>query len=147
MPAEINIFIDNGAGHIKFLMPDMLDAFDEEGNAIKRDVNVEDVLFVYELLVEGIKANEHTLGWGEAPRAGGAPPAKRQEVPAPDGVPVPEHCGQPCEFKPAFVNPKTQKPVSAKFQCRNANCPSKAQTGGYAWSVFLDRWMKEQAEG
>ncbi|NBU24524.1 MAG: hypothetical protein EBS39_02670 [Gammaproteobacteria bacterium] len=33
------------------------------------------------------------------------------------------------EFKPAFTNPKTQKRVSAKFQCRNKECPAKAVNG------------------
>lgn len=145
MTIEINVFIGKGIGHIKYTMPDELDAYDDEGNEIRRPATISDGVAAYGVLVEALAAAGHDLGRQEMPqRGGGSTP--RAEVPPPAGVPVPVHCGQDCEFKPAFTNPRNQKQISAKFQCRNNACPDKAGTG-YAWSVFLDRWMKQQQEG
>ena len=146
MPAEINVFLDKGEGHIKYTLPDQLDAFDAEGNEILRPVTPEDAVMVYNTLVEAIKGSGHELG-REAPRSfGGGGQKARPEDPPPAGVTVPEHDGQKCIFKPAFVNPKTSKQVSAKFVCRAGEaCTGKV--GGYPWSVWLDAWMREQNEG
>lgn len=133
MPAEINAFFTGG--HIKVLFSDLEGA---DGNPYPWP-NAELVKQLKELTD---LAAEVGLVSAPPPSTGAAPKPKRPEEPPPPGVSIPDHCGEPCEFKPAFTNPRTQKQVSAKFQCRSADCPAKAETG-WPWSIFLDKWVKE----
>ena len=146
MQSEINVFIDKGEGHVKIVLPAEMMIYDAQGNEVMRPTTVEDIVGYYVTLVEAIKGSGHELG-REAPRSfGGGGQKARPEDPPPAGVTVPEHDGQKCIFKPAFVNPKTSKQVSAKFVCRAGEaCTGKV--GQYPWSVWLDAWMREQNEG
>jgi len=146
--AEANIFAATGTVHAKVFLYAAPEAYDENGvpsYAIEPDLAR--VAAFVNGLKQAIEAAGLELG-REAPRAygGGAPKAPRPEDPPPAGVPVPEHDGQPCIFKPAFTNPKTSKPVSAKFACRLGDaCTGKV--GQYPWSVWLDAWLKSVNEG
>lgn len=144
MPIEVNVFIDEGTGHIKYVMPSVREVqqYDDEGKevVIEREPTPEEAVAVFHMMVEAVKSAGHELG-REKPRYVGKS-APKEEAKPPDGVPVPVHCGQPAEFKAAWTNKNGTK-IGAKFQCRNDNCPDKL-VGGYKWSVFLDKWMAAQ---
>lgn len=145
VPAEINLFLGEGVGHIKLIVDDPL-GYDDQGNPYAMPRDPAALIGIYKSLVEAAQAENITLG-KDAPRRGGyarvlngTPP----EAQAPEGVEPPMHCGQPCEYKDAWLNRKTGKTINPKYVCRAGDaCTDKALTG-YPWSVFADRWVKAQ---
>lgn len=142
MESQVKVFIDGGAGELTLSFPaTYVEAYNEEGEEVLKDYSPSEIIAIYNALTEALVAGGHSLGGG-APAANGAAPAANNG-PLPPGMPVPVHCGRPCEFKEAFVNPKTKKSVPAKYQCTNDDCPTKGETG-YKWSIFVDKYIKEQ---
>ena len=144
-PAEINVFLGEGDGHIKYIVNDPL-SYDANNMPETGMIDPQFLIDTFKQLCDLAVAQGLTIG-KEAPRSygGRAPQAPKAEVPAPDGIDPPMHCGQPCEYKEAWLNRKTGKTISPKFQCRAGDaCTDKALTG-YPWSVFVDRWVKAQA--
>lgn len=138
---QSEITIETGRGTIRVMLPDtILEAYDDNGEPVMRDTTSTDAVAVYGELVTLLTAAGHFHQAkpqdSPAPQGGG---------PLPPGMPVPMHCGRPCEFKEAYVNPKTKKQVPAKYQCTNDDCPEKATTG-YKYSIFVDKYIKEQGQ-
>lgn len=139
---ESEIVITTGRGHLKVTLPaEVLDSYDDDGNAQMRDTSAVDAVAVYGQLITLLEAAGH-LHEKPAPAPSPGAPAPGGG-PLPPGMSVPMHCGRPCEFKDAYVNPKTKKHVPAKYQCTNDDCPDIA-TNRYKWSIFVDKYIQQQ---
>lgn len=140
---QSEIVIETGRGTIRVSLPaEILESFEDDGTPVMRDTTSTDAVAVYGELITLLEAAGH---FHQAKPA--APAAAPNGGPLPPGMTVPMHHDRPCEFKEAFVNPRTKKLVPAKYQCSFEQCadgPSNPSGGNYRWSIFLDKYIQEQ---
>lgn len=142
--AEINVFLDDGAMHVKVIMPQLVDP---EGTPYA--LGAEEIAETAKslraaLIAAGMTPSARRQGGGGW---GGAKPGAKPEDPAPADLKdnIPQHCDEPMIYRPAYRS-AAGKDVGAKFQCRKGADCAEAEVFNdkkYGKSMWEDRYRKD----
>lgn len=147
--AEVNIFLNDGALHVKAFLYSNPDSFGEDGTPVYGEPDTART----SAFINGLKAAVEGEGLtpGREKRSyggGGRGAAAKPETPAPADLAdnVPECDGEKMKYEPEYTNQNTGNLVKGRFVCRKGEACSQGRDYNgkkYGRTVWEDAVRKE----